>query len=221
MTTKILSFLFLVVALGSSAFGQRAEIAITIDEPFFDALLDGVFRTGVPMEFPLTASDGPSRAGTPANAFSAPSPCKEVVRLLPESGGVRTAVRFHEGKILAPLGFTGSYNPPLVGCVDFSGFAESTIDLDFDQTNQKLVGRVNVYNVALNGTGGMGGTVIARMVQSSLDKKINPIEIVSLEKLSVAVPMKGGTSLNMRAVGFRHEVRNGSLVAYIAYEFRK
>ena len=220
MTTKILSFLFLVVALGSSAFAQRAEIAITIDEPFFDALLDGVFRTGVPMEFPLTASNRPT-AGTPGNAFKGTSPCKEVVRLLPESGGVRTAVRFREGKILAPLGFTGSYNPPLVGCVDFSGFAESTIDLEFDQTNQKLVGRVNVYNVSLNGTGGMGGTVIARMVQNSLDRKINPIEIVSLDKLSFAVPMKGGASLNMRAVGFRHEVRNGSLVAYIAYEFRK
>ena len=85
--------------------------------------------------------------------------------------GVRTAVRFRDGKILAPLAFSGSYNPPFVGCVPFSGWAESVIDLEFDQNSQRLIARARVLNVNLNGTGGIGGSVVAKLVQGSIDKK--------------------------------------------------
>lgn len=168
-----------------------------------------------------------STISAPTFAFSA-SPhfgnekaaCKEVIQLLRESNGVRTAVRFREGKILAPLAFTGDYNPPFVGCVPFSGYAETVIDLEFDQPNQRLIARARVMNVNLNGTGGVGGTLIAKMVQGSIDKKINPMEIVRLDKLSYALPVRG-SAVNMKAVGIRSGVEAGLLNIHIAYEFVK
>ena len=37
---------------------------------------------------------------------------------LREMNGVRTAVRFREGKVYVPLAFSGMYSPPFVGCVE-------------------------------------------------------------------------------------------------------
>lgn len=130
-------------------------------------------------------------------------------------------MRFRDGKILAPLAFAGNYNPPFVGCVAFSGWAESSIDLEFDQNAQRLVARVRVLNVNLNGTGGIGGSVVAKLVQSSIDKRINPIELFQLSKLSFAVPLKGSGELSMRAVGLRHELQNGTINVVVTYEFGK
>jgi hypothetical protein len=135
--------------------------------------------------------------------------------------GVRTAVRFREGKILAPLAFSGGYSPPFVGCVDFAGWAETNIDLEFDQANQRLVARAFVSNVSLNGTGGVGGTVIAKMIQSAIDKKVNPIELMKLDKISFTVPIQNSATMKMKAVGVRHEVVNGAVNVHIIYEFQK
>jgi len=59
-------------------------------------------------------------------------------------------------------------------------------------------------------------------VQSSIDKKINPIEILQTDKLSFVVPVQNaGGALRMKAVTVRHEIANGVLNVYIAYEFVK
>jgi hypothetical protein len=63
--------------------------------------------------------------------------------------------------------------------------------------------------------------VIARLVQNSIDKKVNPIEIIRLDKVSFAVPMQNGNTLKMKATGMRHEIENGVLKIYVAYEFVK
>jgi hypothetical protein len=105
--------------------------------------------------------------------------------------------------------------------VDFSGYAETNIELEFDPRAQRLVGRATVLNVALDGTGGLGGNVLARMVQSSLDKKFNPIEILRLEKLSFLLPIQNAQSIRMRATGVRHEITNGVLNIHVGYEFAK
>ena len=102
--------------------------------------------------------------------------------------GTKTAVRFRDGRIIAPIAFSGNYNPPLVGCVDFSGVAETNIELEFDAQKQILIGRARVINVNLSGTGGIGGGLIAKMVQSSIDKEINPIQILEINKLSFDCP---------------------------------
>lgn len=216
-----------VFLFATAASAQRAEVTITLNEQFFDAFLDAIYRNAAPPEFPLAANKPPV-ATTAANTLSFGSSflreaqvCNESIRLLREGNGVRTAVRFRDGKIYAPLAFSGSYNPPLIGCVDFGGWAEANIALEFDKDNQKLIGRITVSNVVMNGTSGIGGGMIARMIQSSIDRKANPIEILRLDKVSFVVPIQNSSSLKMNAVGIRHEVLNGSLAVHIAYEFVK
>jgi hypothetical protein len=220
---------------GVNADAQRAEVAITLNEHFFDTVVDALFQNGAPPEFAIAENRpafdaGPgdvgrdSIAGARSASFistSSAPPCRESIRLQREMDGVRTAVRFREGKIYAPLAFTGNYNPPLVGCVAFAGWAESNIDLVFDEANQRVVANARVLNVSLSGTGGVGGSVIARMVQSSIDRKINPIEIFRMDKLSFLVPIQNSAQMRMRAVGVRHEIADGTLIVHIAYEFSK
>ena len=138
-----------------------------------------------------------------------------------EIDGVRTSVRLRDGVISAPIAFSGNYNPPLIGCIAFSGVAETTINLEFDQQKQTLVGRAQVSNVNLSGTGGIGSSVLARLVQSSIDKKINPIEILPMDKVSFVVPIQNSNALRMKAVGMRHQINNGVLNVSISYQFSK
>src|SRR5688572_28989624 len=98
---------------------QRPEVTITLNETFFDGVLDALFQNAGPIEFSIASNDGPnSRRSIKALSFSETrrASCKEVIQLHRENNGVRTAVRFREGKIHAPLAFTGNYNPPFVGC---------------------------------------------------------------------------------------------------------
>lgn len=214
-----------IVLCASFALAQRTEITISLNESFFDSLLDAIYQHTSPPEFSIAsnqAEQGPiSLPGASAFAPVEKSACKEVIQLLRENNGVRTAVRFREGKILAPLAFTGNYNPPFVGCVPFSGLAETVIDLEFDQQNQRLVARARVQNVSLNGTGGVGGSVIAKLVQGSIDKKVNPIEIIRMDKVSWVFPIQNNANLRMKATGVRHDLTNGVLNVHIAYEFLK
>lgn len=219
--TMVLALLFAPQMLSA----QRPEVSISLNEAFFDSLLDAVFQNAPPIEFPIAANSPgkASNAGTSAYSFAErrSAACNEVIQLARENNGVRTAVRFRDGKILAPLAFTGNYNPPLIGCVPFSGYAETVIDLEFDQPAQRLVARARVLNVSLNGTAGVGGSLIAKMVQSSIDKKINPIEVLTLEKVSFLLPIRKDISLRMKAVGIRHEIQDSQLRINIAYDFQK
>lgn len=207
MICRLTALIILLLSLAASALAQRPEVVIALNEPFFDALLDGVFNAAAPPEFPLTESGGTAS-------------CSESIKVMREVGGVNTAVRFRNGQILMPTAFSGNYSPPFVGCVPFSGYAESVIDLEFDQGSQRLVARARVGNVNLNGTGGLGGGMIAKLVQGSIDKKMNPIEVLKLDKLSFTLPVHNSGKLQMRAVGVRHEIRDGVLLVHIAYEFK-
>jgi hypothetical protein len=214
--------LLILSTLTSQAAAQRAEIKVEFNEQFFDALLDAVFQNAGPLEFSLAANGEQTlvESGGIGSSLISTAPC-ETIRILRESGSVRTAVRFRDGKIFAPLAFSGSYDPPLVGCVDFSGTAETAIDLQFDEANQRLTARARVNSVSLNGTGGIGGSLVARMVQGSIDKKINPIEVVTLDKMSFVVPIQNKPGLRMKATGIRYAVTGNTLSVFVAYEFLK
>jgi hypothetical protein len=220
--TRVLAAFLAVSFFAVAAAGQRPEVSISLNEAFFDSLLDAIYQNSPPIEFSIASNHTGRQNIVPAGLGLAPAgACKEVIQLLRGNNGVRTAVRFRDGKISAPLAFTGNYNPPFVGCVPFSGLAESMIDLEFDQQNQRLIARARVLNVVLNGTGGVGGTVIAKMVQGSIDRKVNPIEIFRMEKLSFPIPIQNAGGLRMKATGVRHDVEAGVLRIHIAYEFTK
>jgi hypothetical protein len=238
MVRSFIGLFAVLVFVGVSIAQQKAEVTISLNEAFFDSALEALFQSGTPLEFSIAQnlSNGPDvelsrvvNASYGANEITSSASrrlggdnadCSEAIKIQREVNGVRTAVRFRDGKILAPLAFSGNYNPPFVGCVAFSGWAESVIDLEFDQSAQRLVARARVLNVNLNGTGGVGGTVVAKLVQSSIDKKVNPIELFQLSKLSFGVPVKG-SELQMKATGVRHELQNGVINVVVTYEFTR
>ncbi len=218
---KIPVLLLSLFLLASGVSAQKTEISISFSEQFFDALLDAVFQYAAPPEFSLAENKPPKTSRSLANAFSAPVPCNESIKLLRENGGKRTGVRFREGRITAPIAFSGNYNPPLIGCIPFGGVAETIVDLEFDQPGQRLLARARVQDVALNGSGGIGGSIVARMVQGAIDRKINPIEIIKTDKVSFVIPLQNSNSVKMRATGFAHGVVNGQLVIRVIYQFEK
>lgn len=238
MKKRILALAFSIISLVSAAQAQQqqqqAEVTITLNEQFFDALLDAIFKNTAPPEFPIAANIREPKAAESrlpivssftedrrSKSEDKPKACNQVIRLKRENEGVKTSVRFRDGKIIAPIAFSGSYNPPLIGCVDFSGVAETNIDLEFDRQRQSLIGRATVSGVNLSGAGGIGSGILARLVQSSIDKKINPIQILQMEKVSFIVPIQNAGSLRMKAVGVRHEITNGALNVRLAYEFQR
>lgn len=205
MKKRILSLTLLVCALSGIAQAQTSEIKITVGEQFIENLLNAVFTH---LENPSVAiSDNSS------------SDCAETIRLKKEIDGVNTAVRFRNGKIIAPIAFEGDYKAPLIGCIDFSGWADTTIDIVYDKNRDAIVGRARVSEVNLSGTGGVGSALLARFVQSSIDEKINPIEIVKLDKLSFLLPIQNSGKLRMKATNVRHKVRDRSIDIYIEYKF--
>ena len=234
---KFSGLILSVLLLISAAQAQTAEVTIQLNEQFFDALLDAVFKNATPPEFPLSEQNPKSQAPGPKSVFVSNSfreetdppsairdrqaVCADSIKLQREIDGTRTAIRFREGRVSAPIAFTGNYNPPLIGCIDFAGFAETTIDLEFDAQKQALVGRARVLDVNLSGTGGVGSALLARMVQGSIDRKINPIQIIAMDKISFLVPIQNAGSLKMKATGIKHEIANGVLNVRITYEFQK
>lgn len=218
---RALGFVLILVIPALPVLAQKTEITISLNEQFFDALLDAIYQNSPPPQFDLSSTPRSTRTNSMSNAFAERSSACGSVTLLRENKATRTAVRFRDSKIYAPVAFTGSYNPPLVGCLEFAGYADTNIDLEFDRDSQKLVGRVHVLNVNINGTAGIGGSLIARMIQSSIDKKLNPIEIISLDKLSFPFTLPNSTNLRMHATGVRSEITSGALNVIVTYEFVK
>lgn len=252
MKKKVLSLIFSVLLFTSLVNAQTADVSVALSEQFFDTLLDAIFKNFNAPEFPLASNNASfqmansrfylqdKRAFMPEykkaalnfqdhlesgirHPASAPAgECDETIRLEREIDGVKTAVRFRDGKIYAPIAFSGSYNPPLVGCINFQGWAETNIELEYNRQSQKLTGRVRVLSVNLGGATSLASGILSRLVQSSIDKKINPIEILQAEKLSFVVPIQNANgSLKMKAVGVRHEISNAVLNITITYEFSK
>lgn len=152
MKKRVLALAFSIISLVSFADAQQAEVTITLNEQFFDVLLDAIFKNTTPPEFPISKNSGQPSAvsGQPiVSSFAAerPAVCNEVIRLKRENEGVKTSVRFRDGKIIAPIAFSGNYNPPLIGCVEFSGVAQTNIELQFDRQKQALTGRATVTGV--------------------------------------------------------------------------
>lgn len=222
----------LLFAISSSA--QRPEVMISLNEGFFDALLDSIFGNFAPPEFSIAGTGSlvqrEPQVGKPAFRYAGLNlsegsrkevACGETVKLLRDNRGVKTAVRLRDGKVTAPLAFTGTYLAPLLGCFEFSGLADSNLELEFDPNSQRLLARVKVNSVNLNGTGGIGGSLVAKMVQGSIDRKMNPIEVISLEKVSFSLPVQGAGTLKMRATRIKTEVGNGVLNVKVEYDFVK
>ena len=201
-------------AAGQAAAGPRAErvsrageVSVVLTEEFLNSLLVAVASRPEPPSFPL--SKGGGGGGT----------CESRVQLLREAAGTRTAVRFVEGRITAPVAFRGTYAAPIVGCLNFEGWADTSFQLEFDRARQSLNARVTVRDLRLKNvpTSILGGGLTG-LVQDSIDGRVNPIELLRAEQLGARVPVTRGDELRLRARDVRHEVVGRELRLHIAYE---
>lgn len=236
MSKRILIVILTIFLTASFARAQSAEVTIQLNEQFFDTVLDAVFNNSKPLEFPLSVNDSPKkeheifqnalafdrRSFLETQKISYAPRCQEKITIMREMKGVRTAVKFREGKIYAPIAFTGVYNPPLVGCLDFQGWAETNIELEFDKNKQTLYGRARVKNIQLGSVANLAGGFIAKFVQNSIDKKINPIEILKTDRLEFVVPIQQtNSSLKLKANNLCYEVGENLLNIFVNLEFSK
>ena len=190
---------------------QAGEVVVILNEQIFNALLEAIFTLPNPPAFPL----GNSSADGGKN-------CASEIALAREMSGTRTAVSFASGRILAPVAFTGTYSAPLLGCLKFEGWADTQLNLSFDQAKQALTARVEVKAVRLKKVPALFGEGITGLVQDALDARVNPVEILRAEQLSARLPMTklaSGASLRLRAREVRHEVLPNELRLRIIYEF--
>jgi len=191
------------------------SVAVTVDEKFFDALLDTIFRQLGPPQLKLSQN----QESLPLQPIALQSSCSNVLVLNPEGSNVRTGVRFAGGKITAPLAFNGSYSV-LTQCVQFKGTATATVDLSFDQTRQTVFGQLNVDDVKLDGVPPLISNLVTAFVRKTIAEKVNPFEVLQVSQLNLSLNVQAsGGMVKARVKDVRAEVQEGVLKFYLTYDF--
>src|SRR5438445_2736835 len=174
----LLSFADICGQESNSTRGRRAnnapaaEATVTVNEQFLNSFLTAIFENLNEPAMPLTIGGASSTAQ-----------CASEIRLKRETGGVRTAVHFEAGRIVGPLAFAGAYSSTLMGCIEFSGWADSEVKLEFDSTRSGLLARFQLRDIHLNNTPAVLNGPLLNMVQGAIDR-YNPVELFTLEQLS-------------------------------------
>ncbi|HJS22919.1 MAG TPA: hypothetical protein VJ751_01030 [Pyrinomonadaceae bacterium] len=190
-------------------------VVIALEQSFIDAVLATTFSgLGTP-----TFNLGHNRNGVERiEQALLQGGCTNSITLLPEGSGVKTGVQFRNGTVYAPMAFTGSYN--LAGCMQFKGWAQTSIKLSFQQDRQTVYGYVNVEGVNLEGVNPLANTMVTAFVQGAINQTVNPLVLVSEPQLSLMIPVKASNgAVKARAKDVRAEVLDGSLKLYLTYEF--
>jgi hypothetical protein len=194
-----------------------ATVVIAISDTFLDELLGTVFRDLGPPTFNLSEMDGGGSSGIAQAVFQ--GDCTNSVTLAPEASSIKTRVQFAGDKISAPLAFSGKYK--LLGnCMQFKGWAQTTIQFSFDQPNQTLYGRVNVEGVNLEQVAPMVNNFVTVFVRTAIDSRVNPIKLLRPQQLQLMIPVQASNgSVKAQVKDVRSEVQNGTLRLHITYEF--
>lgn len=188
-----------------------AEATVTVNEQFLNSFLTAIFDNLKEPSMPLTI------AGATSN-----SECASEIRLKSEVNGVRTAVHFENGHIVGPLAFSGAYNASLMGCIEFSGWADSEVTLEYDNSRRAVVARFRVRDIHLNNAPAVLTGPLLGMVQGTIDRKYNPVELFTLEKLSTRVDIQpAGGALRLQATDVRVDVAPNIVTLHIFYQFVK
>jgi hypothetical protein len=184
-----------------------AEATVAINQQFANSFLDAIFDNLKEPSVSLSRTEG--QYG-----------CANVASLKREVAGVRTAVRFESGRIAAPLAFAGAYYSSLLGCIQFEGWANATINLEFDRGRQALIGRIRIEDIHLTNVPALASGPLLTLVQNAIDTRYNPFNLVTLEQLSARAPIPpAGGALRLRAKEIRPEITPGSLQLHLVYEF--
>jgi len=186
-----------------------AEATVTVNEQFLNSFLTAIFDNLSEPAMPLTVG-GATSTGQ----------CQSEIRMKREVNGVRTAVHFEQGRIVGPLAFAGAYSSTLMGCIQFSGWADAEVLLEFDATRRALMARFHLREIHLNDVPVVLNGPLLNMVQSTIDQRYNPVELFTLDQLSTRVNIKpAGGALQLRAKEIRPEITPSALTLHIVYEF--
>lgn len=183
-----------------------SEALIVLDENLLNAVLAGLFRTDGALSYPLGADAG-SRE------------CPSAVTLLPEADGTRTGIKLDDPRPVLPLAFRGSYDAGRLGCVRFTGTALAALDLYFDERRQALAARVEVQQLRLSNLPFLAAGGARTLVQETINRRVNPLTLLPLDRLSARLTIKDDAALAVRATGVRTEVKDRALHLRIRYEF--
>src|SRR5712672_2404412 len=182
-----------------------AEATLTVNEQFLNSSLTAIFDNLQEPSMPLTMG-----AAAPS------AQCASEIRLKREVGGVRTAVHFENGRITGPLAFAGAYSSTYLGCVQFSGWADAEVNLEFNSERRALVARFHLRDIHLNDVPVVANGPLLNMVQTAIDRRYNPVDLFTLDQLSTSVniqPAKG--ALKLRAREIRTEITPSALNLHI------
>jgi hypothetical protein len=194
-----------------AATGPTAEATVTINEQFLNSFLTAMFDNLNEPSMPLTIGGAQSSAN-----------CASEIRLKRENASTRTAVHFEDGKIVGTLAFAGAYNQSLMGCIEFTGSANTDVNLEYDANRRAVLARFYVREIHLNNAPAMLNGPLLSMVQSAIDGRYNPVEVFTLEKLSTRIEIQpAGGALQLRAKEVRTEITPAALTLHITYEFVK
>lgn len=195
---------------------------IVIKQEFFNEVLQTIFRDMSAPAFPLNLT-GQNFRDDPAavryGLLQTAEQCDGKITLLPEGSGVQSGLRFENNRIAAPLAFSGSTS--LVGnCVRFTGWAQANLELRFDASQQAVFGQINVETVNLDGITPLVSGFVTPLVQSTLNGRVNPIQILQGKQIALNLPIAAtGGNLQAAVKDVRSEVKDNALNLYVIYEF--
>lgn len=185
---------------------------IQLKQEFFTPVFQSILREGSSPSFPLSLTGTPS--DQPINEIA----CGKIT-LKPEGSGTTTAVKMEGGQILVPIAFTGNVST-FGNCFDFNGWAQANLELRYDETQQAVFGQINVQTVNLDGVAPVVSGLITPVVQSTLNNRVNPVQILRGDQIALKVPIQStGTTLQARVRDVRAEIKDNALSLYVTYNF--
>lgn len=192
-------------------------VVVSLTDGFVDGLLGTIFKDLGAPSFHLTQAQPESGATINQAAFQ--GGCTNTITLAPTGNNVKTEVQFTNGKVQAPLVFSGSYN--LLGnCMQFKGWAQTSIGLRFDQASQTVFGQVDVEGVNLEGVNPVANNFVTVFVRNAIDQRVNPLELIRAQQLQLMIPVKASNgAVQAHVKDVRAEMLDGTLKMHISYEF--
>ena len=197
--------------------------SVVLNQQFFDTVLTTIFRDMNAPAFPLslTGRNEFDESAKPQYASFAlqNGGCDGRIILQPQGSGVTTGVRLENGKITAPLAFTGSTS--LLGqCINFAGWAQANLGLRYDEAQQTVFGQINVETVNLDGVMPALSGIVTPLVQTTINNRVNPIVILRGQQIALNLPIAatdGTLKGNVKDV--RSDIKENGLNLYVTYDF--
>jgi hypothetical protein len=185
---------------------------IQLKQEFFTPVIQTILNKESSPAFPFSLN------GQPTNQPLEEITCGKIM-LKSEGSGTTTAVKMENGQILVPLAFAGNINA-FGTCFEFNGWTQANLELRFEEKDQTVFGQLNVQAVNLDGVTPLASGLITPLVQSTINNRVNPVQILRADQIAMKIPIKSNTTtLQGKVKDIRTEIKDNSLFLYITYDF--